>query len=67
MINNKKEIRKFIELNRSDLIASDIDAPFEDIGLEMFKSSSLSVEEMHEAEVISFIDCNVRILKSRYQ
>ena len=59
--------KRFIELTREDLVKSKSDLPIDKISFYDFKSSSMTRDELHKAEKITFKDGEeIKILKSRY-
>jgi hypothetical protein len=59
--------KRFIELTRDDLVKFKRDLSIDEINLHNFKSSAMSREEMHKAELIIFKDGEqIRELKNRY-
>ena len=60
--------KRFIELTRDDLGKFKSDSPIDEISIYDFKSSSMSREEMHKAELIIFKDGEqIKELKNRYR
>ena len=59
--------KRFIELTREDLVKFKSDLPIDEISFYDFKSSSMTRDELHKAEKITFKDGEeIKILKSRY-
>ena len=59
--------KRFIELTREDLVKFKSDLPIDEISFYDFKSSSITTDELHKAEKITFIDGEeIKILKNRY-
>ena len=59
--------KRFIELTREDLVKFKSDLPIGKISFYDFKSSSMTRDELHKAEKITFKDGEeLKILKSRY-
>lgn len=60
--------KRFIELTRDDLVKFKSDLPIDEISIYDFKRSSMSRDEMHKAELITFKDGEqVKELKNRYR
>ena len=60
--------KRFIELTRDDLVKFKNDLPIDEISIYNFKSSAMSREEMHKAELITFKDGEqIKELKNRYR
>jgi hypothetical protein len=57
-----------IELTRDDLVKFKSDLPIDDISIYDFKSSVMSRDEIHKAELITFKDGEqIKELKNRYR
>lgn len=60
--------RVFIALTRDDLVKFKSDLPIDEISIYDFKSSSMSRDEMHKAELITFKDGEqTKELKNKYR
>ena len=60
--------KRFIELTRDDLVKFKSDLPIDEISIYDFKSSAMSRDEMHKAELITFKDDEqIKVLKNRYR
>jgi hypothetical protein len=60
--------KRFIELTRDDLVEFKSDLPIDEISICDFKSSAMSRDEMHKAELITFKDGEqIKELKNRYR
>ena len=60
--------KRFIELTRDDLVKFKSDLPIDEISIYDFKSSAMSRDEMHKAELITFKDGEqIKELKNRYR
>jgi len=60
--------KRFIELTRDDLVKFKSDLPIDEISIYDFKSSTMSRDEMHKAEIITFKDGEqIKELKNRYR
>ena len=60
--------KRFIELTRDDLVESKSDLPIDEISIHDFKSSAMSRDDMHKAELITFKDGEqIKELKNRYR
>lgn len=60
--------KRFIELTRDDLVKFKSDLPIDEISIYDFKSSAMSREEIHKAELITFKDGEqIKELKNRYR
>lgn len=73
-LNTKKQCniqvvsKRFIELTRDDLVKFKSDLPIDEISICDFKSSAMSIEEMHKSELISFKDGEqIKEIKNRYR
>lgn len=59
--------KRFIELTRDDLVEFKSDLPIDDISIYDFKSSAMSRDEIHKAELITFKEGEqIKELKNRY-
>jgi hypothetical protein len=60
--------KRFITLTREDLVKFKSDLPIDEISIHDFKVSSMSRDEMHKAELITFKDGEqLKELKRRYR
>lgn len=58
---------RFIELNRDNLVKYKRNLPIEEISLSHFKSTAISIDEIHKAEIIIFKEGEeIKVLKNRY-
>ena len=63
-MNHRKET---IILTREDLVDFKKDSPIEDIDISDFKRSSVTMDELHKANLVGFMDeGKVKTLKNRF-